>query len=189
MKQNLQDLERRTRRLTLDKEQQAKLLGHLSKMNEAQVKSAAEILDEHDEEVLQALNKKLADQQVVHDAMVEQMGADIPEPIINQDEFMAFIGDIFSGPETFALFLSTATDEMMVELEGILTKLVPADSKDGVLQLFKEARVQRMAAERREGADMKAALVRQVMKREKQIAELDAVIAQVEGEINGGDKN
>jgi len=170
----------RLKRLTLDKKRQNELVEGIKDLDDAQLKQMQMLLDEHDAECLKLLNEKLQKRTASFQKLAQEMQG--KEPSTDLGEFQKLLTDVMQTPESFALFLSLADDQVISALEDTILAAAPEQQKNELKEFFNQVRVHKSTVIQREEKAVKDKLVEQVKSREKQVEELKKVLEQVEQE-------
>lgn len=179
-----QQLALRIKHLTQDEKKQQQLIVGLKTATPEDFKNLEALLDQHDEEILEFLNQKNNETKTVAKELVEQ--AAHPIPPVDPDLFSVhqLLNEIFAGPNTFAIFVSEASDKLLAAVEDVFASMVSPEKKEKIHVMFRTLRVHKSFRQKQEKKQVQDFFVNKLKERQEQIKEIDHVLAAVEKEIN-----
>lgn len=173
----------RLQHLSLSPERQKALLEELQRANPEQRKAMEKILDEYEEETLAVLNQRLEEKRALRKEVPKKSGIQAPKGEPEMDKIQELVRFIFASPEHFGIFLADANDEVIEAVEFLITGFAPKEKKEKIQKFFREVRVHKSFAEQHKSEAYRQVLIKELEKKDKQIKELDSLIALVEKDI------
>lgn len=178
---NLDLLVQQIQRMLIADEDKQRLLKELEKMNHEQRDQLEELIQEHDQEALEVLDKKAAELE----GAKQSLNALRPDQEVSEQEAQGVVADLkqaLSNPKAFATLLANSDDALLKEIEQMLVAGLQhnADLVEECHDLFREVRLQKAAFIEQDQQEQKELFKEAVISRKQQVDRLDNLIHQAE---------
>ena len=165
------------KRLLIPDKDRQRLSEELKDLDTAKMEYLARLIQEHDLEAMEILNKKAAEQSEIKTRFQTEMEVrSTPE---EKWEAIREMGKVLEDPEKFARFVGLADDVVLSQLEQVLLLGSKEDTgpRTEIKQFFDEIRLQKASLEKKFKADFKALLIKNLSERKEAMSRLDQAVA------------
>lgn len=174
-------------RLMLDKNEKKRLLDELKEINPDKLEYLSGLIREHDEEALNILNEKVAEQKNSK-SRLNEVRPDAPGHM-GKEEALKMIDALeilFKNPEALGHFLYVSDDAFLMDLEEIFTKNLEKDpaALDEFKKFFTEIRLHKAALASDMKKETRENMINEINSNQENIKKLDQLIAQAEKVLN-----
>ena len=176
------------KRLLIPDKDRQRLSEELKALDTAKMEYLARLIQEHDLEAMEILNKKAAEQSEIKTRFQTEMEVrSTPE---EKWEAIREMGKVLEDPEKFARFVGLADDVVLSQLEQVLLLGSKEDtgSRTEIKQFFDEIRLQKANLDKKFKADFKALLIKNLSERKEAMSRLDQAVARAKEAMARADK-
>jgi len=178
-------------RLRLSEDERARLKTEVQKLDEKSLEEFSQLIKDHDLEAMQILDEKAEEEIASKDRLLQALPQEGQEQSSEAQitDLQEYLIGIFSDHEALAKFLAEADDVLIVKLAQFFDEVFAEDPErqTAIKNYFKEVRLQKMALKSDADAQEKAALEEAIEVKKQQISDLDAVIAEVETQLDNAE--